>query len=692
MIGDAESPKRFFSAPALQLLGTLATAMAAATGINRRRATKILAATKNVLGELGSITGPAELRALLEARGFEPVASAVVNFIAYLRKNYPVVTTGTWTDDGIRTIFRLYMSEGGVNAVDPMVQAIASSPQANAVASRRYNATHRKEAIKDMCVRLSTKQWHQHFGLSRLAFAAVERRLSYFLLPSKHATLSALTPRETLLTALFYCRSGKPVAIGRLDRLSSAWLAIFESHSPTGGGASPFAYFLSLDAGGRLTASARAMYVAEQAVRGSLAAVDQAITDGGYANLFSTEPLWQQDSAAANAHFLGIRNAVVAVDSFSVECSMPPDTTMEQRRWFFCGRFGPALKATVYVDAFGIIRQWRSGLGYSVSDSSELRASPIGRHALSVATTPCKLLLRDSVIIGDAAYPLGPRLVTRFGNTSGVGSSATPKEEVCMNLALDAARQVVERTIRHLEQFMSMARSRGHSIRPKTVLRNLRICIFFYNYHRWSQLRDEKVPFAQKMRERVAAGRECERVRLPLRRGGVDDGGPAEAGQAVPAAAAAATASSASSSAPAESAAASLAAPGAVTPASVRPPTAETTPEATPDKALEVNRAGKRTRDALAKAITAAVQHKMTIVGGKARWRDVLPPEAGFPLDEAADDLSNVDATFMKLDDTDDEAGDAVADLVSEEVTDSEGDEELAAAIVASLGRSSRRA
>ena len=124
----------------------------------------------------------------------------------------------------------------------------------------------------------------------------------------------------------------------------------------------------------------------------------------------------------------------------------------------------------------------------------------------------------------------------------------------------------------------------------------------------------------------------------------------------------------------------------------MRPPTAETTPEATPDKALEVNRAGKRTRDALAKAITAAVQHKMTIVGGKARWRDVLPPEAGFPLDEAADDLSNVDATFMKLDDTDDEAGDAVADLVSEEVTDSEGDEELAAAIVASLGRSSRRA
>lgn len=441
----------------------------------------------------------------------------------------------------------------------------------------------------------------------------------------------------------------------------------------------------SLDAGGRLTASARAMYVAEQAIRRSLRAVDQAIEEGGLSNLFSTEPMWQEKSAAANAHFLGIKNVVLAVDSFSVECSMPLDSTLEERRWFFCGRFGPALKATVFVDAFGIIRFWRCGAGYSVSDSSELRATTVGRDALCVARTSTKYLKRDSVVLGDAAYPLGPRLVTRFGDNRGKGSEATPKEELCTNLAVDASRQVVERTIRHLEQFMSMARSRGHSTRPATVLRNLRICIFFYNYHRWSQLQSKDISFANKLRERVSAGDECARVRLPHRAAGID----ASHGLADESRAPAAAAASSSSSVPVSPAAATGAPSSAAAPA---PSCAAARGHAlppTPEKGLEVNRAGKRTRDTLAKAITAAVQHKMVIVRGKARWRNALPEGAGFPMSDAHDDLSNVDAKYMQLDDSDDEPADADADLVSE-LSESSADEELAAAIVASLPRSSR--
>ena len=62
-------------------------------------------------------------------------------------------------------------------------------------------------------------------------------------------------------------------------------------------------------------------------------------------------------------------------------------------------------------------------------------------------------------------------------------------------------------------------------------------------------------------------------------------------------------------------------------------------------------------------------------------------------MEEANDDLSNVDAEFMDVGDSDGaqcESTDEDGDLVSIEETDSEGDEALAAAMVRSL-KSHRR-
>lgn len=202
--------------------------MAVAARMNSRRIKRIMDATHFVLTTAAEMTDLAELQALLVSSGFKHELSEVLAFVTHLRKNYPLVITGTWHHDKIRSIFGYHLIQRATNAMDPLKQAIVASPKTTAAASRRYNAEKRKEAIADMCARLSTKKWHNSFGLSRLAFLAMERRLAYFLVPSKHATLSALSPRETLLTALFYCRSGEGVTVGWINVFCAARQGAFD--------------------------------------------------------------------------------------------------------------------------------------------------------------------------------------------------------------------------------------------------------------------------------------------------------------------------------------------------------------------------------------------------------------------------------------------------------------------------------
>ena len=46
---------------------------------------------------------------------------------------------------------------------------------------------------------------------------------------------------------------------------------------------------------------------------------------------FAIEDGWQEMSGAANAHFLSVRNVVLAVDSFSIECAMPAGIPPKKR-------------------------------------------------------------------------------------------------------------------------------------------------------------------------------------------------------------------------------------------------------------------------------------------------------------------------------------------------------------------------
>lgn len=463
--------------------------------------------------------------------------------------------------------------------------------------------------------------------------------------------------------------------------------------------------------GGRLNSAALAMRMCETSVRGCLVDVDAAIAAEGLEKLFAGEPDWQKASGAANAHFLGVRNVVLAVDSFSVECRIPDKIEPDRRRFWFRMGFGPAFKATVFVDAFGIIRHWRAGDGYSRSDSYELRHTKIGAEALRLHRIDTVYLDPDHVIIGDSAYPIASRVVTRFPQLHAGGGEATPKQRMCFTLALDAARQVVERTIRHLDQFAGLARSRGHSRTPDNCLRHLRLGIFLYNFHRWSQLRDGNERFVHTLEKRIIAGLHCELVRLP--HGQVRREARGRAGRRSSSApAAAASASSASGSPAADDSdddgagagvydgddeeldeAASSPASAAASESSAASPVSDTAKLDLLTSATQVSRAGNATRDTLCGAVTPAMQGRMSVLNGKARWTDALVEGAGFPLADADDELSNVSATFMQGEDSSDEeledslAESAHADSV---VSYSSLDEEYAAAIVASSAAARR--
>jgi hypothetical protein len=132
--------------------------------------------------------------------------------------------------------------------------------------------------------------------------------------------------------------------------------------------------------------------------------VEEAIETSGNKCIFSRPGKWIEASGAANAHFMGIRNVCLAADSFSIGIKVPDGTQLEVRWSYFRASEGPAIKATIVVDAFGVIRHYRAGDGMATSDSGQFLKMDIGKA--STFTKGTKHLPGHYVVIGDLAYGL----------------------------------------------------------------------------------------------------------------------------------------------------------------------------------------------------------------------------------------------------------------------------------------------
>lgn len=150
-----------------------------------------------------------EIQGLCQARCCGAGAPTAARFIQYLRRYFPALCTTHPSAEQLSSTFRLFESFEARRLLDPLDRAVEEPPLPQAQETRKANAQLRAMAIEDMCTKLSASQWKRQFGFSREGYRKLEVLLGCELLPGKSATKTALSPRETLLTALFYCRAGR---------------------------------------------------------------------------------------------------------------------------------------------------------------------------------------------------------------------------------------------------------------------------------------------------------------------------------------------------------------------------------------------------------------------------------------------------------------------------------------------------
>lgn len=148
--------------------------------------------------------------------------------------------------------------------------------------------------------------------------------LSIALLPAPRATTTALRPWETLMMVTAVCHNG--------------WFSLFScactNAAPAATCASALRRVAVYPAGGRPIGVASRYYTSESTLREAVNRVAHAIISLDLERQFWTPGSWIQASGAAKAHFLGVQNVILAVDSFKVGIRVPDGTSIENRVLF----------------------------------------------------------------------------------------------------------------------------------------------------------------------------------------------------------------------------------------------------------------------------------------------------------------------------------------------------------------------